>query len=304
MPLPLRQLPKLADQAELRAKAGAMPPQEWRDFWSAVECCMRLQVHLGPDASRSLPAAPAHLCSWRLTRVLPHDPSCAPTALAHGSQSQDADAKMVPAPADDRISSGKRARLARCGTCVGCTRGDCGECKNCKDKPKYGGPGIKKQACLQRACNNPLIDHSTDIDGVKEGFLSLEPSPALRPTEVSPEEVAPLDLGAEEVLDDEADVPDPTTSGMMLATRRRLDELRASQYGEPDVNSTELDAATAYSTADEAGDTDDVETHVQSHEAGPDGFPITASLLMVAAARAGDAALLQGDRTSSSSIPG
>mmetsp|Transcript_183 Transcript_183/g.232 ORF Transcript_183/g.232 Transcript_183/m.232 type:complete len:221 (-) Transcript_183:996-1658(-) len=217
---------------------------------------------------------------------------------------QDADAKMVPAPADDRISSGKRARLARCGTCVGCTRGDCGECKNCKDKPKYGGPGIKKQACLQRACNNPLIDHSTDIDGVKEGFLSLEPSPALRPTEVSPEEVAPLDLGAEEVLDDEADVPDPTTSGMMLATRRRLDELRASQYGEPDVNSTELDAATAYSTADEAGDTDDVETHVQSHEAGPDGFPITASLLMVAAARAGDAALLQGDRTSSSSIPG
>ena len=32
---------------------------------------------------------------------------------------------------------------------------DCGECKNCVDKPKFGGRGIKKQACEQRACCNP-----------------------------------------------------------------------------------------------------------------------------------------------------
>ena len=32
---------------------------------------------------------------------------------------------------------------------------DCGECKNCVDKPKFGGRGIKKQACEQRACSNP-----------------------------------------------------------------------------------------------------------------------------------------------------
>ena len=33
--------------------------------------------------------------------------------------------------------------------------GDCGECKNCLDKPKFGGRGIKKQACLRRSCYNP-----------------------------------------------------------------------------------------------------------------------------------------------------
>ena len=32
---------------------------------------------------------------------------------------------------------------------------DCGECKNCLDKPNFGGRGIKKQACEQRACCNP-----------------------------------------------------------------------------------------------------------------------------------------------------
>ena len=32
---------------------------------------------------------------------------------------------------------------------------DCGECKNCLDKPKFGGRGIKKQACLRRSCYNP-----------------------------------------------------------------------------------------------------------------------------------------------------
>ena len=49
----------------------------------------------------------------------------------------------------------KKIRTARCGSCTGCVRGDCGECKNCLDKPKFGGRGIKKQACLQRVCCNP-----------------------------------------------------------------------------------------------------------------------------------------------------
>ena len=31
-------------------------------------------------------------------------------------------------------------------------RPDCGKCKMCLDKPKYGGPGEKRQRCLQRQC--------------------------------------------------------------------------------------------------------------------------------------------------------
>lgn len=40
----------------------------------------------------------------------------------------------------------------RCGTCAGCCRSDCGKCIFCQDKPKYGGPGKRKQRCKERKC--------------------------------------------------------------------------------------------------------------------------------------------------------
>lgn len=48
------------------------------------------------------------------------------------------------------------ARAKRCGTCAGCLRGDCGECMNCKDKLKFGGPALKRQACVNRTCDNAV----------------------------------------------------------------------------------------------------------------------------------------------------
>ena len=56
--------------------------------------------------------------------------------------------------------SGKRAvvkvdRVLRCGACEGCRRADCGRCPNCRDKPKFGGAGVKKQACQHRRCLQP-----------------------------------------------------------------------------------------------------------------------------------------------------
>ncbi|XP_041470400.1 uncharacterized protein LOC121419962 [Lytechinus variegatus] len=46
-------------------------------------------------------------------------------------------------------------RRSRCGVCSACLRKtDCETCSNCLDKPKYGGPGTKKQACIHRKCHN------------------------------------------------------------------------------------------------------------------------------------------------------
>ena len=40
----------------------------------------------------------------------------------------------------------------RCGECDNCVLGDCGECGNCLDKRRYGGRGVRKQACSKRRC--------------------------------------------------------------------------------------------------------------------------------------------------------
>ena len=40
----------------------------------------------------------------------------------------------------------------RCGKCDECLVGDCGCCASCLDKPKFGGRGFRKQACLMRRC--------------------------------------------------------------------------------------------------------------------------------------------------------
>lgn len=50
---------------------------------------------------------------------------------------------------DEGRSGPIRKRGVRCMECPACMRkDDCGRCEMCKDKKKFGGPGIKKQACM------------------------------------------------------------------------------------------------------------------------------------------------------------
>ena len=115
-------------------------------------------------------------------------------------------------------------------------RGDCGRCKNCLDKPKFGGRGIKKQACLARTCCNPIAEGDDDDAGVRtEGFLSAEPSPVVRPTPGPP--VPALDLlsaaGA------------CASEGMISETRKRLEQYRY----EADADDAEEGGRTSHASA-------------------------------------------------------
>ncbi|KAI6174639.1 CXXC zinc finger domain protein [Aphelenchoides bicaudatus] len=47
-------------------------------------------------------------------------------------------------------------RSQRCGVCKGCTNSACGQCNFCHDSPQFGGPGVKKQSCLERRCHRVL----------------------------------------------------------------------------------------------------------------------------------------------------
>uniref|UniRef100_A0A0R3RTG9 CXXC-type domain-containing protein n=1 Tax=Elaeophora elaphi TaxID=1147741 RepID=A0A0R3RTG9_9BILA len=41
---------------------------------------------------------------------------------------------------------------SRCGVCRGCQCKPCGQCTYCQDSPQFGGPGVKKQSCIERRC--------------------------------------------------------------------------------------------------------------------------------------------------------
>lgn len=47
------------------------------------------------------------------------------------------------------VKHAKTQRTLGCGICTGCTSSiDCGKCRMCLDKPKFGGPGKRKQRCM------------------------------------------------------------------------------------------------------------------------------------------------------------
>uniref|UniRef100_A0A914HAT9 CXXC-type domain-containing protein n=1 Tax=Globodera rostochiensis TaxID=31243 RepID=A0A914HAT9_GLORO len=49
-------------------------------------------------------------------------------------------------------SSSSINRSQRCGVCRGCQCKPCGQCTYCQDSPQFGGPGVKKQSCIERRC--------------------------------------------------------------------------------------------------------------------------------------------------------
>ena len=74
-----------------------------------------------------------------------------------GIDGDDSDASGNDGPVKSRNRSNgviPGIRRTRCRECKGCTAVDCGKCTPCRDKPKFGGKGALKQACIRRKCTN------------------------------------------------------------------------------------------------------------------------------------------------------
>jgi len=91
----------------------------------------------------------------------------------------------------------------RCGTCRGCTSTDCGLCKNCRDKPRFGGPGIKKKACLRRQCLKMRRDDDDDDDDDDDQAPSFGSSSMMTPRDLPSEKPSPLTRPCSPPPDDE-----------------------------------------------------------------------------------------------------
>lgn len=56
------------------------------------------------------------------------------------------------ASSGQHIINSSMNRSQRCGVCRGCQCKPCGQCTYCQDSPQFGGPGVKKQSCIERRC--------------------------------------------------------------------------------------------------------------------------------------------------------
>ena len=86
-------------------------------------------------------------------------------------------------------------------TCGPCKAPDCGECIYCLDKPKFGGPNKKKNACLERKCLNMI--HRVGPNASQEESLPLDQEEI--PVDVighTPGTEENLDLSCNETLDE------------------------------------------------------------------------------------------------------
>ena len=80
-------------------------------------------------------------------------------------------AKKKPYSVNKNSVGKQRKKRWRCMVCKWCLQPDCRKCKYCKDMKRYGGPGVKKQACENRpkckalqTTKLPALKQSTKID--------------------------------------------------------------------------------------------------------------------------------------------
>ena len=74
---------------------------------------------------------------------------------------------------------------------------DCGECVNCKDKPKFGGPGIKRKGCLARRDTKALRPSSLSAAVVGTPPVPL-PAAGATPAREPPSPGRIVELASEE----------------------------------------------------------------------------------------------------------
>jgi len=132
-----------------------MTDDEWESFWDVIHS--------------------------RRQKVEPEPPLGSDTESNHDDDDAAPDARRSGGPqgwASDASAVRRRiVRSNRCGSCVACRSKDCGTCKNCLDKPRFGGPGVKKKACMSRVCINPP---AKDADDYQSDDAQTAPvSPAL-----------------------------------------------------------------------------------------------------------------------------
>jgi len=139
--------------------SNLMTDREWTLFWQRQDA-LRDQDAQDDPAHRSIDSENTALLLSDEEWGAEDDPMAVDEAAEVESGGEWADEKRTSASllAAARSYAQRTApRTNRCGSCEACRAPDCGTCKECLDKPKFGGSGIRKKACIARVCTNVAL---------------------------------------------------------------------------------------------------------------------------------------------------
>ncbi|KAG8470330.1 hypothetical protein KFE25_008751 [Diacronema lutheri] len=132
----------------------------------------------------------------------------------------EAEGKRVKGSSTSMDDEAARNKPRRCGRCLGCQAIDCGSCKACIDKKKFGGANVKKQACEQRRCLQPISSPG------KRSPLSPDVSfaPVALPPPMATADALGYECAAGMFATDSAPIllPPPQASASKASSRRRF----------------------------------------------------------------------------------
>ena len=86
---------------------------------------------------------------------------------------------LPPLPSSGAVEQGRRVKGRPCEVCPGCLALDCGSCSSWLDMAKFGGRGVKRRSCEQRACHEKVRRTTR-----KKGLIHPDGEPSLQASSV------------------------------------------------------------------------------------------------------------------------
>lgn len=166
-----------------------MSDSQWDDFWTMIESKRAF-------CEAPLAKLPQIALAGRPVVIMRRPTS--PESATSAPHAKGRDHETIP------HAKGRNQRSHRCGNCAACRAQDCGRCKNCRDKPRFGGPGIKKKACLARICHRDPDEIASDDDDATVALDSPPSGPpsSRRPSRLEEHQESPLARKDQSAYDD------------------------------------------------------------------------------------------------------
>ena len=138
-------------RSDVKLKKMKMTKQHWQDI-NEIKCSKVCEVEISRLQINSINVKHSKKAKKNVPDIRKHFPSIIKVKKSHKKKPIFvAKKKSLKQSSFSKKPAGKQMKKRwRCLKCKLCLQPDCRKCKYCKDMRRYGGPGVKKQACENR----------------------------------------------------------------------------------------------------------------------------------------------------------